>query len=111
MHVLSGKRSSLAATLGGSAVLGEEGRILCIGVPGLTPFQRGQLEKTANKQLIMELISESFGRPLGVRFDEVIGEPTVAPAPREKRASGPSTSPDGVRRLADLFDGDIVGPA
>ena len=152
------------ATLNGSAVMGEKERILRVGVPRFGSFQRGQLDKAANRQLIMELIRESFGRPLGVSFepapDGMVGatagaastpsadgpartdgagtvngaESASAPAPTngaesntgtattnsspgadrdrgKSIADAPSASPEGIRRIVDLFGGDVIGPA
>jgi DNA polymerase-3 subunit gamma/tau len=168
LQMLGARRAALGATLNGSAVLGEEERILRVGVPRLGAFQKGQLDKAANRQLIMELINETFGRPLGVRFEpasegmvgsgasaastpaadpgasggtNVEGAATgrdaaTVPVPATAGAAGsandtattngapgahrgrgksiadaPSASPEGIRRIVDLFGGDVIGPA
>jgi DNA polymerase-3 subunit gamma/tau len=192
LQMLGARRAALGATLNGSAVLGEEERILRVAVPRLGAFQKGQIEKPANRQLIMELIREAFGRPLGVRFEPALEgmvganagavstpaadpdfprgtaaqgaatgrgaasangagpangaestngtavtngagptngpESTNGPAsargtgttngtPGAKRGRGksisdaPSASPEGIRRIVDLFGGDVIGPA
>jgi hypothetical protein len=144
VQMLAARRASLATTLNGSMVAGEDERMLRVAVPRLGSFQKGQLEKSANKQLIMELIREAFGRPLGIRFEPVPGEMigagagpagatgadpapgSAAPAnsasdakgeagasPQRGRASAdtPSASPEGIRRIVDLFGGDVIGPA
>jgi hypothetical protein len=129
LQMLGSRRAALGATLNGSAVMGEEERILRVGVPRLGAFQKGQLDKAANRQLIMELISETFGRPLGVRFEPapegMVGAgagaasapagdpdpPDVEPARGKSIADAPSASPEGIRRIIDLFGGDVIGPA
>ena len=83
LQMLGARRAALGATLNGSAVTGEEERILRVAVPRFGAFQKGQLEKAANKQLIMELIQETFGRPLGVRFE---------PAPEGMVGAGAATA-------------------
>ena len=127
------------ATLNGSAVAGEDDRILRVAVPRFGSFQKTQLEKTANKQLVMELIREAFGRPLGVRFepapegmigastapltgaepprpvngggDAATGSGTPPSKPGRGKADVPTASPEGIRRIVDLFGGDVIGPA
>lgn len=168
LQMLGARRAALGATLNGSAVMGEEERILRVAVPRLGAFQKGQLDKAANRQLIMELIGEAYGRPLGVRFEPAPGgmaglnagadsTPAADPdspggtsvqgdatggggaiangpgptngvestngtattngAPGAKRGRGksiadaPSASPEGIRRIVDLFGGDVIGPA
>ncbi len=155
LQMLGARRAALGATLSGSAVLGEEERILKVAVPRYGAFQKGQLEKTANRQLIMELIRETFGRPLGVKFEPAppgagpesgapggaaadpdratgVAGPGSASAPNGAATAGadqggnasgakrprgksiaeaPTASPEGIRRIVDLFGGDVIGPA
>jgi DNA polymerase III subunit gamma/tau len=129
LQMLGARRAALGATLNGSAVTGEEERILRVAVPRLGAFQKGQLDKAANRQLIMELIRETYGRPLGVRFEPapegttapaagVFANPTADPVPPRAEpgrgrsiADAPSASPEGIRRIVDLFGGDVIGPA
>ena len=129
LQMLGSRRAALGATLNGSTVMGEEERILRVAVPRLGAFQKGQLDKAANRQLIMELISETFGRPLGVRFEPapegMVGAsagaasapagnpdpPDVEPVRGKSIADAPTASPEGIRRIVDLFGGDVIGPA
>ena len=72
---LGAKRAALAATLCGSAVLRVDERTLHVEVPRLSAFQKAQLEKEANNEMIVALIQTEFGRPLGICYH----------APRESR--------------------------
>ena len=122
---LAAKKAGLAANLVGSFAAGEEDRILRVMAPGLGSYQRGALERPAHRKLIMELIASHFGRPLGVRFDEapagagavaggVGGAPDPVPSRGEPAGAGrdaPAASPEGVRRITDLFGGEVIGPA
>lgn len=140
---VAARSKALTATLEGSAALGETDRFLRVGVRGLTDFKRAQLEKNNNRQLLMELIQAAYGRPLGVRFEELppgAAAPGAATGTRDglpeaNGSSGPGSAsapagrsgpaadrgngrdnglvaaPEDVRRVADLFGGDVLGPA
>jgi len=140
---VAARSKALTATLEGSAALGETDRFLRVGVRGLTDFKRAQLEKNNNRQLLMELIQAAYGRPLGVRFEELppgAAAPGAATGTRDglpeangssgtgsastpAGRSGPAAdrgngrdnglvaAPEDVRRVADLFGGDVLGPA
>lgn len=78
---LASQRPALAATLAGSTALREEDRILHVEVPRFGAFQKGTLEKAVNKQLVMELVAEVYGYPLGVRFVSAVPPPAPAVDP------------------------------
>jgi DNA polymerase-3 subunit gamma/tau len=118
LSAMVSQKPALAAYLSGSVVVGEEGRALRIGVPGLQAFQREQLERKANKQYLIGLIEKRYGRSLAIRFEAVgatgTSAPSKPPAPGQAppgEGSARMASSDRIRRIADLFDGDVVGPA
>jgi len=133
--------------LTGSSILGEEGKILRVGVPGLQAFNKEQLERKTNRQFLQDLIEKNMGRSMGLRFESVAnGAPGPGAGMGPRAALGSSTgashaagaasaagsSPDapggngtgaagerkrreasseGIQKIADLFGGDVVGPA
>jgi len=126
-RVLAGvaaQKPALNSFLKGSELAGEEGKMVSVRVPGLASFAREQLERKGNKKLLMQLLEESLGRPVGVRFEsgpvlaaEARGEGESARGAvplRGAAASDPSkpvAQADRIQRLADLFGGEVIGPA
>ena len=106
LQMLGARRAALGATLNGSAVMGEEERILRVAVPRFGAFQKSQLDKPANRQLIMELIREAFGRPLGVRFEPAPEGDGRRNRERRSHAAGRSGLP-GRRRGCQAPSGKV----
>jgi DNA polymerase III subunit gamma/tau len=135
LGALSTQKPAIAALLNGSAPVGEEGRMLRVQVPALSPFNREQLDRKTNRTVILDLIEKHFGKPLGIRYEEgpgARGGPVgVAPVPADaggafaagssddsassaaprKRGSREAASPEQIQKIADLFGGDVIGPA
>ncbi len=118
LEALARKKPALASLLMNSCALGEDDRILRIQVPKLAEFSREQLEKKTSKRLLQELVEEAYQRPLGLRYEEgesaAEASPTAAPlhAAPPSGARGAREAPqERIARIADKFDGDVIGPA
>jgi hypothetical protein len=71
------KRAALASTLLNSTVRQLDERVLHIEVPQLRAFQKTQLGKPANSEMVMAAVEEEFGRPLVICYHA----PRVSPLP------------------------------
>lgn len=102
----------------------QEGRLV-VALSDTNGFKKEQIEKPANRRYLLVLIEEIFGQSLGLRFT---GSGAAAPAagvtapPAAGAPPGATAGPAGeakprekgrerVKRIADLLDGDIIGPA
>jgi DNA polymerase-3 subunit gamma/tau len=113
------ERAFLGSCLHASRALRvEEGR-LCVWVDDANGFKCEQIEKPANRRFVMRVIEETYRQPLGLRLlnspaeqPQVTGR-VVAETPRPPRAprAGEDEGRARVREIADLLDGDIIGPA
>ncbi len=101
-------------------------------------FKRDQVEKPSNRRFILRAMEELLGRPLGIQVvkgatppagggadSPAAGEarPSYAAPPPASRQDGPpqpavpktpepqNPARTDVKRIADLMDGDIIGPA
>ncbi|MBM3317994.1 MAG: DNA polymerase III subunit gamma/tau [Candidatus Eisenbacteria bacterium] len=117
----------------------EQGRLL-VALDDTNGFKSEQIEKPANRRLILRLIEESYHQALGLRLvrgpragaaagaDAAVApaEPALPPAaaapPGSAAGAGavresPPVAEDAVdgrarvRRIAELLDGDIIGPS
>jgi hypothetical protein len=116
----------------------EEGR-LCVWVDDANGFKCEQVEKPANRRFVLRVIEETYRQPLGLRLLNSAVEPSLPPGavvagpvaaapvvagsaagdavaadtPRPPRAAraGEEEGHARVREIADLLDGDIIGPA
>ena len=115
---VSAQKPTLAAFLIGSELLAREGTSIRVGIPGLTKFHVEQLERGEHRRLIGAAIEAEFGPGMLIRY-EAGGSGKVANVGASRGARGEgggssdpnAISPDQVRRIADLFDGDVIGPA
>lgn len=98
------EKAFLASCLEESQALGMKGGRLQIALADANGFKRDQVEKPANRRYILAVLEELAGRPLGIRL--TASDTSPAPQVRER----PATS-DRAQHIADLMDGDIVGPA
>ena len=87
-----------------------EGRLV-VGLADTNGFKREQIDKPANKRYVQHVIEEIFGRPLGLRWADAAAAPPAAEPKGEAQKPAAATGHDRVRRIADLLDGDIIGPA
>ncbi len=113
LEALARQKPALASILMHSRALGEDGSILRIGVQKLPEFSRQQLERKANRQLLQEMVEQAFDRPLGLSFQECArGGDEPPPVPGPPRTDGASEAPhDRISRIAEMFDGDVMGSA
>ena len=72
------------------------------------PVYVQMLQAKDNRRILVELVQEQYGRPLGLRFESVAGE--AAPV-RRAPARKTGTQAGAIQRVVDLFDGDVLGPA
>jgi len=134
-------RAFLASCLHESAALTlADGRLL-VSLDDPNGFKREQLEKPTNRRYILRMIEEIFGQPLGIRLIDAAEVAALAAAARGGAADAPrgvvapsagearpqpgeaappakgtagrgrASGADRVREIADLMNGDIVGPA
>ncbi len=123
---ISAKKPGLAMFLIGSVLLAREGNALRVGIAGYSAYHREQVEKAENRRLILGSVETHFGPGASIRYEAISeGAGAAARARATTNAAGSSgdssagdkssgdqaTSPDQVRRIADLFDGDVIGPA
>lgn len=100
-------KPSLQGFLSGSRAKEESAGVLCVSVPG-SPVYVQMLQAKDNRRILVELVQEQYGRPLGLRFESVAGEAVpVRRAPAQKTG----TQAGAIQRVVDLFDGDVLGPA
>jgi len=128
------EKAFLGSCLLASWVLGiAEGR-LTVALSDTNGFKKEQIEKPANRRYLQLVIEEIFGQSLGLRWsdggegaapDAVGGTAPAAAAATEPEATGaarPAESKnadakprekgrDRVKRIAQMLDGDIIGPA
>jgi DNA polymerase-3 subunit gamma/tau len=104
------EKAFLGSCLDGSRVEGIADGRLVVSLSDTNGFKREQVEKPANRRYVQQVVEETFGRPLGLRWAGDAGEP---PAPEVKGAAGAKPAPgrERARRIAELLDGDIIGPA
>jgi DNA polymerase-3 subunit gamma/tau len=123
---VASQKPALASYLAGSEPAGELGRMLLVRVPGLSRYKQEQLERKQNRQYLMDLVSKEYGRQLGIRF-EAGDAAEAAPAPggngsaasgaerptrpRSAEKAGRVAPQEKIRHIADLFGGDVIGPA
>jgi DNA polymerase III subunit gamma/tau len=121
------ERAFLGSCLHASRVLKVEDGRLCVWVDDANGFKCEQVEKPANRRFVLRVIEETYRQPLGLRLLNSATEPEPAPALAEPVAAGPAASapprpPRAARsgedegrarvsEIADLLDGDIIGPA
>ena len=133
------EKAFLGSCLCDSKVVGiRQGRVQ-IFLDDANGFKRDQVEKPSNRRFILRAMEELLGRPLGIQVvkdtrppdqgsapSPAAGEarPSYGSPPPATRQSGPprSTPPPqtaepqnptrtDAKRIADLMDGDIIGPA
>jgi len=111
-------RAFLASCLHESEAVEITGGRLVVRLEDINGFKREQIEKPGNRRHVLRLIEETFGQALGLQFqDAPAGEP--GPRRREETAGevheeAPPESPAGparIRKIAEMIDGDIIGPA
>ncbi len=105
------KRMSIGAFLIGSRAdgLDGEGRLRVI-VDAEHSFFKSNLEDADNRRFIEGVMREVFGRPL--KYDIVVGgaagEEPPQPKPKARSAFEIAETDPGVRRVLELFDGEIA---
>ncbi|MCK4303927.1 MAG: hypothetical protein KAY24_06790, partial [Candidatus Eisenbacteria sp.] len=135
------EKAFLGSCLHESCVTGLVDGRLQIALQDTNGFKREQVERPANRRLILRVIEEVLGRPLGIC---IIGRGEPAASGKQRKAAnslvsgerrtrahdeirdegsqeaGSAAAPRGtaaqsaearVKRIARLMDGDIVGPA
>ena len=141
VEAISAKKPGLAMFLIGSVLLAREGNALRVGIAGYSAYHREQVEKAENRRLILGSVETHFGPGASIKYEAISegagaaararattnvagssGDLSVGDASGGDRSAGDrtggdkssgdnATSPDQVRRIADLFDGDVIGPA
>ena len=118
---LRAERPFLGSCLQASRVAGVADGRLQVVLDDANGFKCDQVEQASNRRLILAAIETAYGRPMG--FSVVKGSPArgeapppradapTPPAPAPARSRPPAAGRDRARRIADLMDGDIVGPA
>jgi len=93
-----------------------EGRLV-VALSDTNGFKKEQIEKPANRRYLLVVIEEVFGQALGLRLAEASPPaPAPATAPGAIAAGAVEAKPrekgrERVKRIAELLDGDIIGPA
>jgi DNA polymerase-3 subunit gamma/tau len=103
----------------------QEGRLV-VALSDTNGFKKEQIEKPANRRCLLVLIEEIFGQSLGLRLADANAAAASgagaaarpAPEPAPGAPEGPAADPkprekgrERVKRIAELLDGDIIGPA
>lgn len=125
LHAVGSARPAIAATLVGSSAVCE-GTELRVFVADWNPFRRDQLDRKEAKRLVSEIVAKEYAAALTVRFlagapagsemrvPALGANPAPGSDPGSTNADGGApgaASPERIRRIADLFDGDVIGPA
>jgi DNA polymerase-3 subunit gamma/tau len=118
LEALRRGRAFLASCLHESeAVAITDGRLV-VRLDDQNGFKREQIEKPGNRRHVLRLIEETFGSPLGLQLENVPSSaPPAAPAappPPQVRETSAEEGPGGparIRKIAEMIDGDIIGPA
>ncbi len=111
------EKAFLGSCLHESVVTGFAEGCLLVVLADANGFKREQVEKPSNRRYILRVIEETLGRPAGLRVVEATGSRAAAPAESPPQEAGATQKPrtagrrDRVREIADLIDGDIIGPA
>jgi DNA polymerase-3 subunit gamma/tau len=102
-----------------------EGRLV-VQLSDTNGFKKEQIEKPANRRYLLVVIEEVFGQSLGLRLADASAAvatgaaapagPAAPPAPAAAEPKTAAAKPrekgrERVKRIAELLDGDIIGPA
>ncbi len=107
------EKAFLGSCLHESRVVGMSDGRLHIVLDDANGFKSGQVEKPANRRLILQLLEEAMGQPVGIRIVSGPAGERSKPQVRERPAPPPPgrSDEDGARRIARMVDGEIIGPA
>lgn len=105
------KKPAIQGFLSSARAVVENDSILRIEIPARQKVAVNLLDSAENKRMLVELVSEAWKKPLGVKLVAVEGlEPPKPKRPKLERTDAANNA-QKIQRLVEFFDGDVVGPA